>query len=262
MKIVAVFDMDRTLTRRGTWAGWLRFWLRHEAPWRVLLLPLLLGPLLAYRAGRLGRGELKAAVQAVVMGGRVQGRRVRAAAARYAAHVVADELFEGARDALAAARRDGAVVVIATASNAYYAEAIGAALGVDHVISTRMAWEDSGEASGEGDWLVARLASPNCYGEAKAGMVRDWLATEGLGGGAGGCLVGPCVRPAAPGTGGGARRAGGGGQCVGGAAGGGRGAGLAGGGLGGGQGVVAGAGLRGGDSASARQTRQAQSSRK
>ena len=182
MKIVAVFDMDRTLTRRGTWAGWLRFWLRHEAPWRVLLLPLLLGPLLAYRAGRLGRGELKAAVQAVVMGGRVQGRRVRAAAARYAAHVVADELFEGARDALAAARRDGAVVVIATASNAYYAEAIGAALGVDHVISTRMAWEDSGEDSGEGDWLVARLASPNCYGGAKAGMVRDWLATEGLGG--------------------------------------------------------------------------------
>jgi HAD superfamily phosphoserine phosphatase-like hydrolase len=164
--------MDRTLTRRGTWAGWLRFWLQREAPWRAVLLPLLLGPALAYGAGRLGRGALKAAVQRLVMGARVPGAQVRAAAARYAATVVADEVFEGARAALAAARADGAVVVIATASNAYYAEAIGAALGVDHVIATEMAWD--------GDHLLARLEAENCYGEAKAARVRDWLAAKGL----------------------------------------------------------------------------------
>lgn len=174
MRTVAVFDMDRTLTRRGTWAGWLRFWLREEAPWRVLLLPLLIGPLLAYGAGWLGRGELKARVQAVVMGRRVAGERVRAAAGRYAAHVVAGEVFEGARAALEGAKAGGAVVVIATASNAYYARAIGAALGVDHVIATEMDWE--------GDWLAARLAGPNCYGEAKAGLVRGWLEGEGMAG--------------------------------------------------------------------------------
>jgi HAD superfamily hydrolase (TIGR01490 family) len=171
---VAVFDMDRTLTRRGSWALWLRFWLREEAPGRVLLLPLLLGPLLGFALGRLGRGELKAAVQGVVMGERVAGARVRAAATRFAARVVADELFAGARDALAAARSEGAVVVIASASNAYYVDAIGAALGVDAVIATDMIWE--------GDWLVARLAGENCYGAAKAARVRDWLAAEGMAG--------------------------------------------------------------------------------
>ncbi len=168
---IAVFDMDRTLTRRGTWAGWLKHWLRHEAPWRVLLLPLLLGPVLAYRAGRLGRGELKAEVQRVLMGARVPGAKLRAAAARYAAEVVADEVFDGARDALAAARADGAVVVIATASIGYYAQAIGAALGVDHVIATAMAWD--------GDWLLPQLASPNCYGTAKRDAVQTWLAASG-----------------------------------------------------------------------------------
>jgi HAD superfamily phosphoserine phosphatase-like hydrolase len=164
--------MDRTLTRRGTWVGWLRFWLQHEAPWRVVLLPLLIGPALAYRAGQLGRGELKAEVQRVVMGARVSGAQVRAAAARYAAAVAADEVFEGARAALAAAGAEGAVVVIATASNAYYARAIGALLGVDHVIATEMLWAD--------DWLVARLVGENCYGEAKARAVRGWLEAEGL----------------------------------------------------------------------------------
>jgi HAD superfamily phosphoserine phosphatase-like hydrolase len=166
--------MDRTLTRRGTWGLWLRFWLREEAPWRVLLLPLLLGPLLAYGAGWLGRGALKAKVQAVVMGRRVAGERVRAAAGRYAAHVVASEVFDGAREALGRAKARGAVVVIASASNAYYVQAIGAALGVDAVIATEMDWE--------GDWLVARLSGPNCYGEAKAGLVRGWLEGAGMAG--------------------------------------------------------------------------------
>ncbi|WP_439532627.1 HAD family hydrolase [Polymorphobacter sp.] len=169
---VAIFDMDRTLTRRGTWVGWLAFWLRHEAPWRAALLPLLAGPALAYRAGRLGRGELKAAAQRLAMGRRVPGAQVRAAAARYAAQVVAHELFDGAGAALAEARAGGARLVIATASNAYYAEAIGAALGVDHVIATRFNWAD--------DHLLPQLASANCYGEAKRAAVQAWLLTAGL----------------------------------------------------------------------------------
>ena len=31
---IAVYDLDRTLTDTGSWAHFIRFWLRHEAPWR------------------------------------------------------------------------------------------------------------------------------------------------------------------------------------------------------------------------------------
>jgi len=171
---IAIFDMDRTLIRRGSWSGWLRYWLRHEAPWRVLLLPLLLGPVQLYGSGALDRGGLKAAVQRVIMGRRVPAARVRRAAAAYAARILAEELFPGAAAELAAQKAAGCRLVIATASNAYYAEAIGAALGVDKVICTRFAFED--------DVLVPRLIGENIYGEAKAQAVRAWLAEEGLAG--------------------------------------------------------------------------------
>ena len=172
MTRIAIFDMDRTLTRRGTWSPWLRHWLRHETPWRVLLTPLLLVPLARYLADRSSRGELKAAVQRVLMGPRIPGVRVCAAARTFAASVLAHEVFPAARAAIAAERACGHLVVIATASNAYYAQAIGAVLGVDHVIATNWQWQDG--------HLLARLAGENCYGDAKAGAVRAWLAAEGL----------------------------------------------------------------------------------
>ena len=73
---ISIYDMDRTLTRRGTWTAWLKFWLRHEAPWRVVFLPLLLGPALAFEAGIIDRGALKCWSQRIVMGGRVHRTRV------------------------------------------------------------------------------------------------------------------------------------------------------------------------------------------
>ena len=37
---INIYDMDRTITRGGTWTPWLLFWVRREAPWRVVLVPL------------------------------------------------------------------------------------------------------------------------------------------------------------------------------------------------------------------------------
>ena len=169
---IAIFDMDRTLTRRGTWLPWLRQWLRYEAPWRLLLLPMLLLPVVRHLTGSLDRGQLKAAVQRVVMGSRIPGPQVRAAAIRFSAMILSDDIFPAARKAIAAERDKGHLIVIATASNAYYAEAIGAALGVDHVISTGWQWQE--------DHLLPRLAAENCYGVVKADAVRTWLLAEGL----------------------------------------------------------------------------------
>ena len=173
---ISIYDMDRTLTRRGTFVPWLTFWLRHEAPWRVVLLPLLVVPVLGYGLGWLDRGGLKAAVHRIVMGSSVARARVIAAAAAFADQIVARELFPGALAALATEAAAGQRLVIATASNAYYADAIGARLGVSAVIATASTWD--------GDRLRPQLGSANCYGVAKARLIADWLAAEGLAGAA------------------------------------------------------------------------------
>jgi HAD superfamily phosphoserine phosphatase-like hydrolase len=171
---ISIYDMDRTLTRRGTFVPWLQFWLRTEAPWRVVLLPLLLLPALAYGLGWIDRGALKAAAHRVVMGNAVPRARVAAAAARFAEHIVSAELFPAALAALAADRQAGARIVIATASNACYADAIGARLGAETVIATASTWD--------GDHLRAALGSANCYGTAKRDRVAEWLAVNAAAG--------------------------------------------------------------------------------
>jgi HAD superfamily hydrolase (TIGR01490 family) len=165
---IAIYDMDRTITRRGSLVPWLRFWLRHEAPWRVLLLPVLAVAGLGYGLGIIDRGRLKAVAQRLVMGRRVARARVLAAAASFADGFVAESVYPEAISALAAARGAGARLVLATASNRFYVDAIAERLGFDAVIATESRWQ--------GGWLLAEPGSANCYGVEKRDRVAAWLA--------------------------------------------------------------------------------------
>jgi HAD superfamily phosphoserine phosphatase-like hydrolase len=170
---ISIYDMDRTLTRRGTLVPWLVFWLRNQAPWRVPLVPLLLFPALAFQFGWIDRGSLKSWAHRIVMGGAVPMARVEAAAATFAARILAEDIFPGALASIAADRALGRRLAIATASNAYYAAAIGAALGITDVIATR--------SQRDGDRVLAAIDGENCYGDAKARMIAAWLDCNGLG---------------------------------------------------------------------------------
>ena len=172
MERVSIFDMDRTITRRGTWLPWLAFWIAREVPWRGLLWPLAGAAALAHLAGVVSRGRLKAMTQALLMGGGPHRARVEAVAADYAVRVAERNVFPAALAQLAADRAEGRRIVIATASNVFYARAIAARLGIADVVATEMAWE--------GERLRPRLAGPNCYGAAKLALVEAWLAHERL----------------------------------------------------------------------------------
>ena len=169
--IISIYDMDRTITRRGTWLPWLTFWLRTEAPWRVLLLPLLAVAGAGYALRLIDRGRLKSLGQRLVMGGSVHRARVVAAAAAFADQIVTEDVFPDAIVTFAAARATGQRLVMATASNHFYVDAIAARLGFDAVIATRSRWR--------GDMLAASLDGDNCYGDAKRAMVAAWLAENG-----------------------------------------------------------------------------------
>lgn len=173
---VSIYDMDRTITRRGTWVPWLMFWVRREAPWRVLLLPGLGVALLAYALKIIDRARLKELGHRLMMGRHVQRGRLSAAADAYAEQVLAHDVYPAALAQIASDRAEGRRLVLATASNLFYVNAIAARLDISDVIATPSRWED--------DRLHHRLGGDNCYGAAKRLLVDAWLAREGLTGAA------------------------------------------------------------------------------
>lgn len=173
MPPLAIYDMDKTITRRPTYAAWLLLWAATRAPWRLPLAPLALLTGAAYLLRLVSRARLKELNQALLMGAADEAA-VAAAAETFAARTLAGNVRADALAAIAADRAAGRRVVIATASYAFYARAIGRALGIDDVIAT-----ESERACGR---ILPRIAGANCYGPAKRAMVDAWLAREGLAG--------------------------------------------------------------------------------
>lgn len=160
---LAIYDMDKTITRTPSWMPWLLFYARHNAPWRLALLPLALVPALGFLLGLTGRKGLKEATQALLMGRRVEVSRVERTAAAFAARFGAAQELPGALARMAADRADGWRIVIATASCGYYARHLAARWGVEEVIAT-VNFID-------GEYLSSRIDGENCYGEAKCAML-------------------------------------------------------------------------------------------
>lgn len=173
MTRIAIYDMDRTVTRRGTYAAFLVHMAMALAPWRLVLLPAVPLVLLAYVAGLIQRGRAKEFNQALMMGGRVSREKVAAHVERYADKVVANNIRSGARAQIEADRASGARLVMASASYRLYVEPIARRLGFDHVIATDHMTQGA-------DYLHARIAGENCYDVAKLRMIEAWMTREGI----------------------------------------------------------------------------------
>lgn len=170
---IAIYDMDRTITRRGTYAAFLAHMALATAPWRILLLPLVPLVMLAYVTRRIGRGRAKELNQALMMGYRVRHKAIRAHVERYADKVVARNIRAGALERIAADRANGAILVMASASYRLYVDPIARRLGFDHVIATDHMTQGA-------DYLRARIAGENCYDVAKLRMIQTWMMGQGL----------------------------------------------------------------------------------
>lgn len=173
MHRLAIWDMDRTLTRAPTWTPFLLHAARAQAPWRLALVPLAAAGTLPYAARLIDRARLKGWMQRVMLGGRLTPAAAQTAAASFADRVVATGVFAGARARLAADRADGFRLVMATASFRFYAGAIAERLGFDDVVATESRLDDAGV-------LLSGVAGENCYGAAKLRLVEAWLAREGI----------------------------------------------------------------------------------
>ena len=173
MSDLAIYDMDRTITRRATYTPFLLHCALRRAPWRLLLLPLVLVSMLAYVTRLIDRGRLKEINHRLLLGGRIHPRELEPLVDSFAKKQVATNIRPGALRAIARDKANGRRLVLATASYRLYADAIAERLGFDDVIGT-------GSMTGLDDRVHAKIAGENCYGPAKMRMIGDWLERSGL----------------------------------------------------------------------------------
>ena len=169
---LAIYDMDKTITRRPTFGPFLLHAAWRLAPWRLGLGVLLIGPLIGYALGRIDRGRLKEIAYRLLIGA-VGAERLEAAVRSFAERQLATNIMPGARTRIAEDKAAGRRLVMATASYRLYAAAIAERLGFDDVIATETLPDSRGR-------IVARIDGRNCYGLAKLDMIEAWLQREGL----------------------------------------------------------------------------------
>ena len=170
---LAIYDMDRTVTRRATYTPFLVHSAVKLAPWRLALMPFVLLAMLAYVLKLIDRGRLKEINYTLLIGRSIAPERLEPVIESFAEKQLATNIMPGARRAIAEDRAAGRRLVMATASYRLYAAAIARRLGFDDVIATETGLDAKGR-------IVARIDGANCYGPAKKDMILAWLQREGL----------------------------------------------------------------------------------
>jgi HAD superfamily hydrolase (TIGR01490 family) len=173
MSDLAVYDMDRTVTRRATYTPFLLHCARRRAPWRLLLLPFVLLSMLVYVARLIDRATLKEINHRLLLGHRIPLGELKPLVDSFAEKQLASNIRPGARAAIARDKAEGRRLVLATASYRLYADAIAERLGFDDVIGT-------GSIVGLDERVHAKIGGENCYGPAKMRMIADWVDASGL----------------------------------------------------------------------------------
>jgi HAD superfamily hydrolase (TIGR01490 family) len=170
---LAIYDMDKTITRKATYTPFLLHACRALAPWRMVLLPLVGLTLLAYGLKLIDRGRLKEWNYLLLIGRGVAPERLEPVVESFAARQIETNIMPGALRTIAEDRAAGRRLVMATASYRLYAAAIARRLGFDDVIATDTMRDSKGR-------IVARIDGANCYGLGKLDMIEAWLQREGL----------------------------------------------------------------------------------
>ena len=173
MSDLAIYDLDRTLTRRATYTPFLLHCALRRAPWRLLLLPLVVASMLLYAARVIDRGRLKEINHRLLLGRWIHPKDLKPLVDSFADATVARNIRPGAHKAIARDKQEGRRLVLATASYRLYADAIADRLGFDDVIGT-------GSVIGLDERIRSRILGENAYGEAKLRMIAEWVEKSGL----------------------------------------------------------------------------------
>ena len=170
---IAIYDLDKTITRRPTFTRFLLYYARRTAPFRLVGLPIWIMALIGYRIGLYGRKPLKQFGISIFMGRNLDADILAQMVADFVSEAVLTDIQPGAAKSIENDRSQNQKLVIATAAPAFYANEIGGRMGFDAVVATRHRLRPDGKT-------CHFIDGENCYGPEKLKMVRAWFAAEGL----------------------------------------------------------------------------------
>lgn len=173
MSDLAIYDLDRTLTRRATYTPFLLHCALRRAPWRLLLIPFVIASMLAYVLKLIDRGRLKEINHRLLLGHNRHPSELKPLVESFAEKMLSSNIRPGATAAVARDKAEGRRVVMATASYRFYSREIADRLGFDDCIGTN-------SILGLDERVHAKIDGENCYGPAKLRMIQAWLASSGL----------------------------------------------------------------------------------
>lgn len=165
---LAIFDLDYTLTKRGTWGRFVWSIVKGRPH---IWLPLLINAgwvQWRYKQGHRPRIDVKKSMMRWSMVGMSKAKLVAKARA-FAKREVEKGLRPGAIRAIKRHRDVGDHLMIASAAVDIIVEPMANLLDIPYYVATNMAWE-------EDDTLSENFASKNCYGEEKLVRVRELIA--------------------------------------------------------------------------------------
>ena len=165
--VIVVFDLDRTITRFGTYTPFLLSVARRR-PLRLLLAVPLAIAALVYKLGLISRKRLKEHMLCAVLCGAGRDQVARYAAS-FTSYWAANRVRPGALTAIKEHRSEGDYLILATASLDLYVERFGTHFGFDAVVATRAAWDSM-------DRLSGRIDGENCFGSEKVRRLEEVLA--------------------------------------------------------------------------------------
>jgi HAD superfamily hydrolase (TIGR01490 family) len=171
--LLAIYDMDKTVTRRATYNGFLLHMAFNKSPWRLLLAPFLPVGLVLYALKIWDRAQLKQFSQILLIGRRVPKAQFAKYLESHADMVVGKNVYPQLLARVAQEKAAGYRHVMATASYRLYVEAIAKRLGFDDVIATDLSTDSSGH-------VLARIDGHNCHDVAKLELVKRWMEKHGL----------------------------------------------------------------------------------
>lgn len=170
---IAIYDLDKTITCRPTFTHFLLFFAKSEKPFRLIALPIWLTALVGYRLRLYNRKALKQFGIAIFIGRNISGALLDRLAQKFTDEIVLGNLQSGAIASIETDRRNGQLLVMATAAPIFYAKHIGQRLGFDHTIATLHVFLPN-------DMVSHRIDGENCFSVEKLDRVRQWLETDGI----------------------------------------------------------------------------------
>jgi phosphatidylglycerophosphatase C len=170
---IAIYDLDKTITRRPTFTHFLLFYARRTAPFRLVVLPIWIMALIGYRIGLYGRKPLKQFGISMFMGLNLDAATLAKVVADFVSDAVLPDIQPGAAKSIEKDRSKNQKLLIATAAPAFYADKIGELMGFDAVVATRHRLRSDGR-------ICHFIDGENCYGTEKLKMVRAWFDAQGI----------------------------------------------------------------------------------